>query len=61
VDYAVTGAFALSVHGAIRGTMDVDAVVYTLKDEPGLQLLQGPQSLVRNSCIRCKFRDRLDC
>ncbi len=28
VDYAVIGAFALSVHGAVRGTMDVDAVVY---------------------------------
>lgn len=28
VDYAVIGAFALSVHGTIRGTMDVDAVVY---------------------------------
>ncbi|HTQ36389.1 MAG TPA: DUF6036 family nucleotidyltransferase [Steroidobacteraceae bacterium] len=28
VDYAVIGAFALSVHGAIRGTMDVDAVVH---------------------------------
>jgi hypothetical protein len=28
VDYAVIGAFALSVHGAIRGTMDVDAVVF---------------------------------
>jgi hypothetical protein len=27
VDYAVIGAFALSVHGAIRGTMKVDAVV----------------------------------
>jgi hypothetical protein len=29
VDYAVIGAFALSVHGTIRGTMDVDAVVHT--------------------------------
>lgn len=29
VDYAVIGAFALSVHGTVRGTMDVDAVVYT--------------------------------
>jgi hypothetical protein len=29
VAYAVIGAFALSVHGTIRGTMDVDAVVYT--------------------------------
>lgn len=29
VDYAVIGAFALSVHGAVRGTMDVDAVVFT--------------------------------
>lgn len=28
VDYAVIGAFALAVHGTIRGTMDVDAVVY---------------------------------
>lgn len=28
VAYAVTGAFALSVHGTIRGTMDVDAVVH---------------------------------
>jgi len=27
VDYAVIGAFALSVHGAIRATMDVDAVI----------------------------------
>jgi len=29
VDYAVIGAFALSVHGTVRGTMDVDAVVHT--------------------------------
>ncbi|MEO8064081.1 MAG: DUF6036 family nucleotidyltransferase [Pseudomonadota bacterium] len=29
VDYAVIGAFALSVHGTIRGTMDVDAVLFT--------------------------------
>lgn len=29
VDYAVIGAFALSVHGPIRGTMDVDAVLFT--------------------------------
>lgn len=29
VDYAVIGAFALSVHGEIRGTMDVDAVLFT--------------------------------
>jgi hypothetical protein len=29
VDYAVIGAFALSVHGTVRSTMDVDAVVYT--------------------------------
>jgi predicted nucleotidyltransferase len=29
VDYAVIGAFALSVHGEIRGTMDVDAVLST--------------------------------
>ncbi len=29
VDYAAIGAFALSVHGAIRGTMDVDAVLFT--------------------------------
>lgn len=28
VDYAVVGAFALSVHGTVRGTMDVDAIVY---------------------------------
>ena len=28
VDYAVIGAFALSVHGTVRGTMDVDAVVH---------------------------------
>ena len=28
VDYAVIGAFALSVYGAVRGTMDVDAVVF---------------------------------
>lgn len=27
VAYAVIGAFALSVHGTVRGTMDVDAVV----------------------------------
>lgn len=27
VPYAVIGAFALSVHGTVRGTMDVDAVV----------------------------------
>lgn len=27
VDYAVIGAFALSVHGTVRGTMDVDAVL----------------------------------
>ena len=29
VDYAVIGAFALSAHGTVRGTMDVDAVVHT--------------------------------
>ena len=29
VDYAVIGAFALSVHGTVRGTMDVDAVLFT--------------------------------
>lgn len=29
VDYAVIGAFALSVHGAVRGTTDVDAVLFT--------------------------------
>ena len=29
VHYAVIGAFALSVHGTVRGTMDVDAVVHT--------------------------------
>ncbi len=29
VDYAVIGAFALSVLGTVRGTMDVDAVLYT--------------------------------
>ena len=29
VDYAAIGAFALSVHGTVRGTMDVDAVVHT--------------------------------
>lgn len=28
VDYAVIGAFALAVHGTVRGTMDVDAIVY---------------------------------
>ena len=29
VDYAVIGAFALSVHGIIRGTTDVDALLFT--------------------------------
>ena len=29
VDYAVIGAFALAVHGEVRGTMDVDAVLFT--------------------------------
>jgi len=29
VRYAVIGAFALSVHGEIRGTTDVDAVLFT--------------------------------
>jgi predicted nucleotidyltransferase len=29
VNYAVIGAFALSVHGTVRATMDVDAVLYT--------------------------------
>jgi len=29
VDYAVIGAFALSVHGAVRGTTDVDALLFT--------------------------------
>jgi hypothetical protein len=29
IDYAVIGAFALAVHGTIRGTTDVDAVVRT--------------------------------
>jgi len=28
VDYAVIGAFALAVHGAVRGTTDVDAVLH---------------------------------
>jgi len=28
MDYAVIGAFALSAHGTVRGTMDVDAVVH---------------------------------
>ena len=28
VDYAVIGAFALSVHGMVRATMDVDALVF---------------------------------
>ncbi len=36
VDYAVIGAFALSLHGAIRGTTDVDALLFTT-----------PQHLVR--------------
>ena len=29
IDYAVIGAFALSVHGPIRGTTDVDALLFT--------------------------------
>ena len=29
VDYAVIGALALSVHGTVRGTTDVDAVLFT--------------------------------
>jgi hypothetical protein len=29
VNYAVIGAFALSVHGIVRGTTDVDAVLFT--------------------------------
>jgi hypothetical protein len=29
VDYAVIGAFALSAHGAVRGTTDVDALLFT--------------------------------
>jgi len=29
VNYAVIGAFALSVHGTVRGTTDVDAVLFT--------------------------------
>jgi predicted nucleotidyltransferase len=29
VDYAVIGAFALSVHGSVRGTTDVDALLFT--------------------------------
>jgi predicted nucleotidyltransferase len=29
IDYAVIGAFALSVHGTVRGTTDVDALVFT--------------------------------
>jgi len=29
VNYAVIGAFALSVYGEVRGTMDVDAVLFT--------------------------------
>lgn len=38
VDYAVIGAFALSVHGAIRGTTDVDAVLFiTPKDLANLR------------------------
>lgn len=28
MDYAVIGAFALAVHGTVRGTLDVDAVVH---------------------------------
>ena len=29
VNYAVIGAFALSVHGAVRGSTDVDALLFT--------------------------------
>jgi hypothetical protein len=29
IGYAVIGAFALSVHGMVRGTLDVDAVLFT--------------------------------
>jgi hypothetical protein len=29
VDYAVIGAFALSVHGTVRGTTEVDALLFT--------------------------------
>ena len=35
VDYAVIGAFALSVHGAIRGTTDVDALLFTTPQHLG--------------------------
>ena len=35
VDYAVIGAFALSVHGAIRGTTDVDALLFTTPQRLG--------------------------
>jgi hypothetical protein len=38
VDYAVIGAFALAVHGTVRGTMDVDAVVHA--SPPQLAKLQ---------------------
>jgi hypothetical protein len=35
VDYAVIGAFALSMHGAIRGTTDVDALLFTTPQQLG--------------------------
>ena len=47
MDYAVIGAFALSVHGTVRGTMDVDAVVHASPrqmaalQEHGCDELQG--------------------
>lgn len=32
VDYAVTGGYAVSLHGAVRSTLDIDIVIpYTLK------------------------------
>jgi predicted nucleotidyltransferase len=50
VDYAVIGAFALSVHGTIRGTMDVDAVLFT----PPRQLTK-----LREAFDRAGFRTEL--
>ena len=35
VHYAVIGAFALSVHGSIRGTTDVDALLFTTRQRLG--------------------------
>jgi hypothetical protein len=34
VDYAIVGGYAVALHGAVRGTMDVDAVLTEEREPP---------------------------